>query len=114
MTSQTDSCPAATDLRLLEFEAADGGQKVPATVEVRLPLVAPFAPDQGGVTVQRRSTFSLGRIVERMAELAAPQHRELVRGMASELDVIADPADRRRFAAGAIIAIVRLALFGYR
>jgi lipopolysaccharide export LptBFGC system permease protein LptF len=66
------------------------------------------------VTVQRRSAFSLGRVVERMAELAAPQHRELVRGMASELDAIADPAERRRFAVGAIIAIVRLALFGYR
>jgi lipopolysaccharide export LptBFGC system permease protein LptF len=49
-----------------------------------------------------------------MAELAAPQHRELVRGMASELDAIADPAERRRFAVGAIAAIVRLALTGYR
>jgi lipopolysaccharide export LptBFGC system permease protein LptF len=55
-----------------------------------------------------------GRVVERMAELAAPQHRELMRGMAAELDAIADPAERRRFAVGAIAAVVRLVLTGYR
>ena len=49
-----------------------------------------------------------------MAGLAAPRHRELVRAMASELDAIADPAERRRFAVGAIAAVVHLVLFGYR
>jgi lipopolysaccharide export LptBFGC system permease protein LptF len=48
-----------------------------------------------------------------MAELSAPRHRELVRGMASELGAIADPAERRRFAMGAIAATLRLALSGY-
>jgi lipopolysaccharide export LptBFGC system permease protein LptF len=64
--------------------------------------------------MERRSDSSLGRTVERMAGLVAPQHRELMRGMASELDAIADPAERRRFALGAIATIVRLALTGYR
>jgi lipopolysaccharide export LptBFGC system permease protein LptF len=48
-----------------------------------------------------------------MAERAAPRHRELMRGMVSELDAIAEPGERRRFAVGAIAAIVRLALSGY-
>jgi len=56
---------------------------------------------------------ALRRIVERMAEHSVPRHRELVRGMVSELDSIADPAQRTRFALGAIAAIVRLALSGY-
>jgi lipopolysaccharide export LptBFGC system permease protein LptF len=60
--------------------------------------------------VHGRSRLSLGGIVERMAGLSAPHHRELVRAMASELDSIADPAERRRFAVGAIAAILRLAL----
>jgi hypothetical protein len=47
-----------------------------------------------------------------MAELS-PRHRELMRAMASELDSIDDPAERRRFAVGAIAAIVRLSLSGY-
>jgi lipopolysaccharide export LptBFGC system permease protein LptF len=64
--------------------------------------------------VRERFAFLLGAVVERMAELAGPRHRELVRGMISELDAIADPAERRRFALGAIAAIVRLALTGYR
>jgi lipopolysaccharide export LptBFGC system permease protein LptF len=63
--------------------------------------------------VQRRRVFSLASVVERMAERAAPRHRELMRGMVSELDAIADPAERSRFAVGAIVAIVRLALSGY-
>lgn len=58
----------------------------------------------------RRSPFVLRRIVERMARLSPPRHRELVRGMVAELDSIADPAERTRFALGAIAAIVRLAL----
>jgi lipopolysaccharide export LptBFGC system permease protein LptF len=64
--------------------------------------------------VRRCSAFSLGNVIERMAKLAAPRHRELVRGMVSELDAITDPDERRRFAAGAIAAIVRLALIGCR
>jgi lipopolysaccharide export LptBFGC system permease protein LptF len=48
-----------------------------------------------------------------MAKRAAPRHRELMRGMVSELDAIADPAERRRFAVGAIAAIVHLALSRY-
>ena len=61
----------------------------------------------------RRSTLLLGRIVERIAKLSPPRHRELVRGMVAELDSIADPAERRRFALGAIAAIARLVLSGY-
>jgi lipopolysaccharide export LptBFGC system permease protein LptF len=45
-----------------------------------------------------------------MAEHAAPRHRELVRGMVAELESIAEPAERTRFALGAIAAIVRLAV----
>jgi lipopolysaccharide export LptBFGC system permease protein LptF len=61
----------------------------------------------------RRSTVTLGRIVERMARLSPPRHRELARGMVAELDSIADPAERTRFALGAVAAISRLALSGY-
>jgi len=61
----------------------------------------------------RRSPLALGRIVERMASLSPPRHRELVRGMVAELHSIVDPAERRRFALGAIAAIARLALSGY-
>jgi len=60
-----------------------------------------------------RSPFELGRIVERMAKLSPPRHSELVRGMVVELDSIANPADRRRFALGAIVAITRLSLIGF-
>ena len=63
--------------------------------------------------VPRRSTLLLGRIVERIAKLSPPRHRELVRGMVAEIDSIADPAERRRFALGAIAAIARLVLSGY-
>jgi lipopolysaccharide export LptBFGC system permease protein LptF len=76
--------------------------------------VAPATAHERDLIVPRRSPLALGRIVERMAELSAPRHRDLVRGMASELDSIADPAERRRFAMGAIAAIVRLALSGNR
>lgn len=61
----------------------------------------------------RRPPLEFGRIVERMAKLSPPRHRELVRGMVAELDSIADPAERTRFALGAIAAIARLALSGY-
>ena len=64
--------------------------------------------------VPRRSPVSFGRIVERMAQLSAPRHRELVRGMVSELESIDEPAERRRFALGAIAAIVRLTLSRHR
>lgn len=64
--------------------------------------------------MRRHSPFRLGNIIDRLAALTPARHRELVRAMSSEMDAIADPAERRRFAAGAIIAIVRLALFGYR
>jgi lipopolysaccharide export LptBFGC system permease protein LptF len=49
-----------------------------------------------------------------MAVLSAPRHRDLVRAMVSELEFLADPGERRRFAMGAIFAIVRLALSRYR
>lgn len=61
----------------------------------------------------RRSPFALARLVERMGRLSPPSHRELVRGMVAELDSIARPAERTRFALGAIAAIARLALSGY-
>ena len=61
----------------------------------------------------RRSPRALDRIVGRMAKLSPPRHRELVRGMVAELDAIADPAERRRFALGAVAAITRLVLRGY-
>jgi len=61
----------------------------------------------------RRSPLVLRRIVEGAAGLSPPRHRELVRGMVAELDSIADPAERTRFALGAIAAIARLALSGY-
>ena len=61
----------------------------------------------------RRSTLMPGRIVERLAKLSPPRHRDLVRGMVAELDSIADPAEQTRFALGAIAAIARLVLSGY-
>jgi hypothetical protein len=68
--------------------------------------------------VPRRSDLLLGRIVERIAKLAPPRHRDLVRGLVAELDSIADPAEQTRFALGrfalgAIAAIARLVLSGY-
>ena len=59
---------------------------------------------------RRRSRLSLERIIERMAALTAPRHRDLVRAMRSELASIDDPAERRRFALGALAALTRLAL----
>jgi lipopolysaccharide export LptBFGC system permease protein LptF len=59
------------------------------------------------------SSRTLSRIVERMAKLSPRRHCELVRGMVAELDSIADPAERNRFALGAIAAISRLMLTGY-
>ncbi|MGE0159023.1 MAG: LptF/LptG family permease [Gemmatimonadales bacterium] len=55
----------------------------------------------------------LARIVERLARLSPPRHRELVRGMSAELAAITDPAERARFALGAVAAIARLSIRGY-
>lgn len=60
--------------------------------------------------VRRRPRLSFSQIVERMAVLSAPRHRDLVRAMVSEFDTIADPAQRRSFAMGVILAIARMAL----
>ena len=60
----------------------------------------------------RRASL-LGRIVGRIATLCPARHRDLVRGMMAELDAITDPAERRRFALGAIAAVARLILTGY-
>lgn len=60
----------------------------------------------------RRSALMASRILERIATLSPPRHRDLVRGMVAELDSIADPAERRRFALGAIVTIARLVLRG--
>jgi lipopolysaccharide export LptBFGC system permease protein LptF len=61
----------------------------------------------------RWSALTLNHIVERLANLSPPRHRDLVRGMVAELDSIADPAERKRFALGAIAAIAHLTLRGY-
>jgi lipopolysaccharide export LptBFGC system permease protein LptF len=61
----------------------------------------------------RRSNHLLIRIVARMARLSPTRHRDLVQGMLAELDSIVDPAERRRFALGAMTAIARLALGGH-
>lgn len=61
----------------------------------------------------RWSCYKLSHIVVHMAKLSPPCHRELVRGMVAELDSIAEPAERTRFALGAIAAIARLMLMGY-
>lgn len=55
----------------------------------------------------------LGRLVQKMARLSPPHHRELVRGMVAELESILDPAERTRFALGAMAAIGRLVVRGY-
>jgi lipopolysaccharide export LptBFGC system permease protein LptF len=65
------------------------------------------------VIVRRWITVTLSRMVERMAAFSPPRHRELVRGMMRELDAIADPAERMRFALGAIATIARLTLRAY-
>jgi lipopolysaccharide export LptBFGC system permease protein LptF len=62
---------------------------------------------------RRRSPLTLSHIVERIAGVCPPQHRELTRGMVAELASIANPAERARFALGAIAAIARLAVRGY-
>ena len=50
------------------------------------------------------------RLIQRFARFVAPRHADLVRGMLAELEVIAEPAERRRFALGALAAIVRLSV----
>lgn len=61
----------------------------------------------------RRAPLSLRRIVEGMAKLSPPRHRELVRGMVAEFDSIGDSVERRRFGLGAIAAIALLAVSAY-
>lgn len=60
----------------------------------------------------RPSPSALERMVEGMAKLPPQRHRELVQGMVAELHSIADPAERTRFALGAVAAIARLTLSG--
>ena len=60
------------------------------------------------------SRFSLSLLVASVARLAGRRHRDLVRGMISELEAITDRSERRRFALGAIAAIVRLSVRGLR
>lgn len=60
-----------------------------------------------------RSPLVLGRIVRAMARLSPSRYRELVRGMAAELESISGPAEQTRFALGAMAAISRLAVRGY-
>jgi hypothetical protein len=74
--------------------------------------MAPVSAHPGDLIVPRRSTRMLSRIVERVARLSPPCQRDLVQGMVAELDSIADPAERTRFALGAITAIARLVLSG--
>lgn len=63
--------------------------------------------------MRRRLPLILARLVRQMARFSPPRNRELVRGMVAELDVIRDPAERTRFALGAITAIGRLVARGY-
>ncbi len=62
---------------------------------------------------QQRSPLTLSHIIERISGICPPRHRELTRGMVAELASIEDPAERKRFALGAIAAIARLAVRGY-
>ena len=54
----------------------------------------------------------LRRIIKRLARLAPPAHRDLVSGMVAELDAISDPREQKRFALGAVVAVLRLVLSG--
>ena len=63
--------------------------------------------------MRRGASHAVVRVVEWMVKFSPPRHRELVRGMVAELDSLADPADRTRFACGAITAIARLVLREY-
>src|SRR5690606_34339488 len=76
-------------------------------------VAGPTASERGLNGKRSSSPLSLERINERSAPLAAPRHRDLVRAMRAEVEAIDDPAERRRFAAGAITAIVRLAVRRY-
>ena len=60
--------------------------------------------------MRRHTSRILSRFVEKMSALLALRHRDLARAMVAELDAIEDPAERRRFALGAIVAIVWIAL----
>lgn len=61
----------------------------------------------------RRLSGVLSGMVERMVRFSPPRHRELLRGMVAELDSIAEPAERARFAVGAVAAMARLALIEF-
>lgn len=58
----------------------------------------------------RYAARALSHVVERMARVSPPKHRDLIRGMVAELASIEDPAEHTRFAFGAIAAITRLSL----
>ncbi len=53
-------------------------------------------------------------LLARAANFPAPRHRNLVRAIQAELESIEQPAERRRFAWGALLAIARLSLTGRR
>jgi hypothetical protein len=72
--------------------------------------MAPASAHPGDLIVPRHSTRILGRIVEGIARLSPPCQHDVVQGIVAELDSIADPVERTRFALGAIIAIARLVL----
>lgn len=61
----------------------------------------------------RTSSSALRRVVESVATLTPPRNRDLVRGMVAELESIHDPLERIRFALGALVAVVRLAVRGH-
>ncbi len=63
--------------------------------------------------MSRFPIMSLRQVIERIAVLAAPRHRDLTRAMLAEFETIADPGERRRFAIGAIVAIARMAVSRY-
>ncbi|MEZ4457694.1 MAG: LptF/LptG family permease [Gemmatimonadales bacterium] len=70
------------------------------------------SPPSRSLTVPGNGPLALPRLLERLAKLAPPRHRDLARGMVAELEAIDDPAERRRFALGAATALARLALGG--
>lgn len=60
----------------------------------------------------RRRLVSLADALETLAVLAPRSRRELIRGMAAELEALPRAADRARFALGAAWAILRIAITG--
>lgn len=61
----------------------------------------------------RHRLVALGAVLEQLARLAPPSRRDLLRGMLAEFEALSDPADRSRFAIGAVWAIARLAVAGW-